>query len=611
MSEAVLAVVRTIFDAQPEHRASQVRHLRLYENDNFRPSDLLDARLSAPRRRGGRVTLNVVRSCVETAGSRVAKNRPRVLFLTTRGDFELQQKAKALTTYMTGAFEIGDVYEEMAKVFRDAAIFGTGLLRLYLDVEEPAIRAERCVVDEIAIDDMEALYGKPRQIHQTRLMDRDRLRELAKQWREVERLPADIEQAIAEGPAPLSRLSWRNQSHMLRVTESWRLPSAPRAGDGRHAIVIDGATLVAEPYDKPWFPFVAFHWSPPLLGFWGTGLAEELYGIQREINRLLKDIQDGNRLTCNPRVFVPIGAKVSKSSLSNEVGGIVEYDGAQPPVVVAGMGMAPEVYAQLDKLYARAYEITGISQAAATGRKPAGVEAAVAIREINDIETERFVLCAQRYEASFLDVARRIIEMSRDFYLAGGAGLRVKGRAKKFVESIDWKDVDIEDDRYQMQVWPASLLPSQPGGRFQRVSELVERGFVTKERAMGLLNFPDVEEAVSLATAALDAARALVDRAQRGETVEPDEYMDLELVFSTAQASYLRAHAEGASPDERERLRRLLDDVRGLLEPSPPETPLGAAPLGSAPVPGPAPDVPPGAEALGVPVPGPANQMVQ
>lgn len=607
MSEAILAVVRTIMDAQPEHRASQVRHLRLYENDNFRPSDLLDARLSAPRRRGGRVTLNVVRSCVDTASSRIAKNRPRVLFQTTRGDFALQTKAKRLTTYMTGAFGLGGVYEEMPKVFRDAAIFGTGLLRLYLDPDEPAIRAERAVVDEIAIDDMEALYGKPRQIHQTRLIDRDQLRELARQWRDTERLPAEIEGAIAEGPAPLSRLSWRNQSRMLRVTESWRLPSAPNAKDGRHAIVIDGATLVAETYDKPWFPFVVFHWSPPLLGFWGTGLAEELYGIQREINRLLKDIQDGNRLTCNPRVFVPIGAKISKSSLSNEVGGIVEYDGVQPPVVVAGMGMAPEVYAQLDKLYARAYEITGISQSAATGRKPAGVDAAVAIREINDIETERFVLCAQRYEECFLEVARRIIEMSRDYYSAGGKDLRVKGRAKRFIESIDWTDVDLEDDRYEMDVFPASLLPSQPGGRLQRVSELIERGLVTKERGMGLLDFPDVEEAVSLDTAALDAARALVDRARRGEVVEPDEYMDVELLFRTAQASYLRAHADDAAPAERARLRSLLDELRGLMEPEPeePAPPVDASLPGNA-VPPPAPP-----EGAAVAVPGLPNPLMQ
>jgi hypothetical protein len=40
---------------------------------------------------------------------------------------------------------------------------------------------------------------------------------------------------------------------------------------------------VLEDYDKSYFPFTFFRWSPRLTGFWGDSLANRLTGNQIEI----------------------------------------------------------------------------------------------------------------------------------------------------------------------------------------------------------------------------------------------------------------------------------------------------------------------------------------
>ena len=50
---------------------------------------------------------------------------------------------------------------------------------------------------------------------------------------------------------------------------------------------------------------------------------------------------------------------------------------------------------------------------------------------------------AKRYEKTFMDAAEIMIDMARDLYLAEGE-FKVKAKDGKFVESISWKDVDMD-----------------------------------------------------------------------------------------------------------------------------------------------------------------------
>ena len=83
-----------------------------------------------------------------------------------------------------------------------------------------------------------------------------------------------------------------NTGDMIEVIEAWHIRSSQNSDDGRHVICIDNATLFDEKYEKDYFPFVTLRWTQRMLGFYGQGLAEQLRGIQAEINQLLLNIQE-------------------------------------------------------------------------------------------------------------------------------------------------------------------------------------------------------------------------------------------------------------------------------------------------------------------------------
>ena len=130
-------------------------------------------------------------------------------------------------------------------------------------------------------------------------------------------------------------------------------------------------------------------------GWYGTGLVEQLTPIQMELNRIALRTQQAMHLMAVPRVYVERGSQVVLSHLNNDIGNIIEYTGT-PPVVNVGQAASGEVYAQFDRLYAKAYETTGISQLSAASLKPEGLNSGRAIREYNDLQTDRFAVIASR-----------------------------------------------------------------------------------------------------------------------------------------------------------------------------------------------------------------------
>ena len=90
---------------------------------------------------------------------------------------------------------------------------------------------------------------------------------------------------------------------LVRVIESWHLPSGEEAKDGKHTICISNATLLDEKYEKDYFPFVFFRWGLRPVGFFGQGLAEQLQGLQLEINKLLRTIQVSMHLVSIPKLL--------------------------------------------------------------------------------------------------------------------------------------------------------------------------------------------------------------------------------------------------------------------------------------------------------------------
>ena len=554
----VIEAVHHIDEKQQARTAADLRHLRLYGNS---PTETLNTSPynrppSNPYLMRDRLTLNVVHSMVSTIVSKITKNRPRPLFLTSGGDYTMKRKAKMLNKFVQGLFYGTDAYKAGEAICRDACIFGTGFMKIFDDGDE--IVAERVFPHEILIDDNEAIYGKPRQMFQRKYINKEVLINLFPDFADSIIRASSDENTI--GGSPMTN----NVYDAVGVVEAWHLPSSRDSGDGRHVIAIQNATLLDEEYTKSRFPFVSLKWSDRALGFWGQGIAEQLTGLQIEINKLLKTIQIAMHLVSVPKIFVERGSKISKAHLNNEIGGIIEYAGT-PPIYKTANSVSPEMFAHLDRLYQRAYEIVGISQLAASSKKPSGIDSGRALREFSDIESERFLSFARSYEQVFLDAAKIMVGVAED--VAGrDNNFSVTSFDKTTIQKIRWKDVDLKEDQYIMQVFPTSLLPVTPAARLQTVEEMMRTGLLSREDGLALLDFPDLEGVQSLEMAAIDEIEMVIENIiDKGRYSSPEPFSNLPLALKKMNQAYLRAKLDSVPEDRLELMRRYISDAQSLI----------------------------------------------
>lgn len=562
----IFAKVSAIKKHQSSRRVDWLRFARLYTNTDFDQfvSGVISAQL------GRRLSFNVCRSCVDTACAKISKAKPRPYFLTEGGNFTQKKKAKKLTQYSDGMFSSLRLWQVGRRAFRDACIFGTGALKYF--TEHGKAKVERVFIDEIVVDELDGRNMEPREIHQTKIISKEVL---------IGLFP-DFKSEISA-----ASLSWdknqvkRSTTDMIGVIESWHLKSGPEAKDGRHVICIDNCTLLDEPYEKDYFPFTFIRWNEPVLGFYGEGLVAQLVGIQLEINTVLLRIKEGLELVAVPRILVEESSGVQTSQITDEVGGIVKYRGTKPDFI-SPVAFGKETYEFLEYLYRKGFEDTGISQLSAMSKKPAGLDSRVALREYQDIETERFALIAENYQTMFLDGAKILIDLQRELQENGESpSISAKVPNKDFIETIKWKDVDLDADKFIMQAYPTNLLPRTPEGQLEFTQELIQSGFLDKEQAMSLLDYPDIKRFFNLTTAAMDDIEEILERIiEEQQYTPPEPYMNLQLAMKMAQSAYLRAKTDGTSEQSQELLRRFVDECEEIVRMST-LPPPGMAPVGA------------------------------
>ena len=556
--EPVFAFLKKLDQDQQFRSADNYKHMRLYGNYDFYNLKNYQYFKSEPSASiQNRVTMNIVQSMIDTVVSKVTKNKPKPMFLTDGGNFSEQRRAKKLTKFIEGQFQSTRMYEKSNVSFLDSCIFGTGPMKIFRVGNE--IKVERVFPDEIVIDDHEAIYGDARQIHQKKFIHKEVLKQMFPKVN-----PLVIERAMTNNILPLET-TMRTDSDMVLVVESWRLPDKEGAENGKHVITIPNHTLLEEDWKRDYFPFVFHRWGLRQLGFWGQGLAEQLTGLQLEINKILRTIQVSMHLVSVPKVFVEMGSKVIASHLDNKIGGVIEYTG-QPPTQGQLGSIPPELFNHLDRLYSRSFEIAGISQLSATAAKPAGLNSGKALRVYNDLETERFMSVMMRYEQVFLDAARIMIDLAKEI-AAEEPDYSVKVKGKNFFETVKWKDIDLEDDKYVMSLFPTSALSTTPAARMQDVQDLMAAfpNLMSEEEAMKLLDLPDTQSYYGFKTApGEDIERTIEQFIDKGTYETPEPYQDLAGGITKMQDAYLLFRSQGAPESRLELFRRWIEDARAL-----------------------------------------------
>ena len=556
-----------------------------------------------------RMRLNVTGNITDTLVSRIGKAKPKPMYLTRRGDYRLRQNAKRLSDVMEGIFYQTGIYDVLPRVFQDSCIFDISVMKIGREGSE--LFVERVFPNELLWDLKAALYTEtPPSLHQVKQIP---LETLIMQFPEREE-----ELRYSASQVDGDYLGEQGQeAEMVDVVESWHLPSMNGADDGRHVIHMEQIILADEQYTYTSYPFVFMKWGDACVGFAGISLAEQLKSIQMEINKLALRIQQSMHLLSVPWLFVQHGSRVVESRLRNVPGTIVNYVG-KPPVSYTPTAMHPEVYQHMERLYQKAYEIAGVSELSATGKKPAGLESGAALRTYHDIETERFISVGQRYEKAymdaavwFFDLAQEIVEESGSFPVRG-----IKGHA---LEEVDFKDVKMAQNDYILQAYPVSLLPSTPAGRLQAVTELIQNGVINqREHIVRLLDFPDLESVTSLYDVLERDIEWRISRIiDDGEYRGPEPVMDLAFAKERMTVAYLEAQQDDLDLDKIAMMIQFIEECDALTSPAadapaaeaatPPGMPPGMPPMPGSP---PAGGEPGGSLQPGPPMPTAAPQAL-
>ena len=500
-----------------------------------------------------RVTYNIVQSGIDTIVAKMSKNRPKPMFLTSGGDYKIQRKAKKLDQFVEGVFYENKAHDLGMDILLHAAVLGDGYLQVFHT--NGRIKYEPALANELFVDQLEAIAGKPRQLHRIKPVDRDIL---------IEKFPEHKEKILVSKSVYDDYFGvYQTVADQVLVTESWRLPSGKDTGDGKHSIVIHGCTLFEEEFKKDKFPFARLQWSKRLNGYWGQSGAEQIQNIQLELNKILWIIQRSIHLAGSFKVFNKIGNKVVKEHLNNDIGAIIEYTDTAPQYVVPPI-VPMELYEQVEKLKMAAYEKLGVSQLSATSQKPAGLNSGAALREYNDVESERFTVLGKHYEDFFLELCDLTLDAAKDLY-DQDVNLEIKVPGSKFINSINWKEVNMEEDEYIMKVYPVSSFPSDPSGRLQTITEYMQAGMITPRAGRRLLDFPDLEQIETLATSQEDYLHEILEKiVDEGEMTPPEPYDDLSLAHELALEYYAQGRINGLEENKLELIRQFIDQI-GLL----------------------------------------------
>lgn len=546
------------------------RHFRLYSglplysaftfNLTF---DSLDAKF----------TMNVVQAGVNTLVSKITKNKVRPTFLTDNGNWGLQEQAKKLDRYVFGQFYKQKVYQETKKAFRDACIFGDGFVKHWHD-KEGSIFVKRVFKPTIIIDQAETLYGQePRTIYEVRLVDKTTLKQKYPDFAH------EIDEASVSD-IPFFVDSFESNMHLAIVIEAYRVAhyvvgenGEKKLIKGKHFIGTSTATFHYEDFEMERVPYRRIQYVPNVIGYYSKGVAELITGHQVEINRMLRRISRGMNLMSSPTILVDYMSDVIDTHFNNEVGTIVKYKN-NPPIHLFPQGINPTVIDWFLTVYQKAFEELGLSQLTAQSKKPAGLDSGKALREYNDIETERFAELAQNWEQFHLDVAEDIIAHSEIIAKNGGKPI-VLSPDKFGAEEIDFRKLKLKNSEYIMQVYPTSMLPKEPAGRLAYIQEMLGSGLITPEEGLSLLEFPDIAETTEIKNAPINDIRYTAYLIiNEGEYAAPEPYQNLDYGIKFMNSMYLCMKPKKLPIERLDMLQKWINDALSLQQEMAPPAPM-------------------------------------
>lgn len=516
----------------------------------------------------GIAKLNALKSIIDTFVSRLSKDRPMPNFDTTDGDWQLKRRAKKYRQFIVGEMMQTEFDDLSREALLDGAILGNGYTCIDSDDD---VFAERIPVNEILYDKRECRYGKPQQAVRVYRVAKDYLAELYPKFKDEIRHAPPSARRKDDDVDMLGDLE-----DYTDVYKGWDLPATPSSNDGRVALCIEGATLCFEQWHEPRFPWAHLRLFKPRNGLMGFGFVDQLASLQHRVNCIVRDLQ--LNLAATGRGFFAVNEQndIPVEMLTGWQPFKLKFKGAQPP-----QWQAPQPFNQaqlnaLDFFIQKMYDLSGVSQAAATSKSSLGAGASgIALDTQYDIDSDRFRMPQANYARYRLDGAQRYIDAA-----ARVARRRAseKGEKKSYVasswknrdaiERLEYSKVELKEGQYCLKIEAVNFLPDTRAGKLAVVEQLAKAGVIEQWLVPTLFDEPDLVQANGILLAAFKNAMRKMD-----ELADPDLPMpvpehlnDLDLELKLVTAFYNRVQEEKAPPEVQDRYYQYEAMVKELIK---------------------------------------------
>jgi hypothetical protein len=578
-------------------RNADYHHLRLYGNVPVTGMGQVGSGAFALPRNRRKVSYNVVQAVSDSFVADVTKDDPKASFITSGGDYELQQKARGMELFVEGQlYEMGFYRMLPLFVLDGGGIFGTGIIKFWIDGEgeDARIECERVLPFELVIDEQEALKAKPRNLMQQAWVDRPVLEEMFKDESDKLAKIRDATKHVDPHVGQYMTFGYDSMADQLLVTEAWHLRSGRSAKDGTRVMCIENCTLLEDEWVHDWFPFITYRKQAAPLGWWGIGIADQLDGLQESINSKLFRIERGLKLLGAGHILVAKGSKVDFSQWDSEQGTKIEYSGPEPKLFLPPEVVPEQMFAQLDRDYDKSFELVGQPRAQAQGEVPSNLESGRAQEVYLSVGDRRKQVAIHNLHEAVLEAAKIVVEFGRIIVEKHNPKFAAKvADGKLGLKKILLSEHLLEEDEYILQRKATNLLSDDPAARIKDVERMINTGMAAPDEAKRLFfgtQFADVKEDVSLEMASYDAVeQCIAEMLNEGRYRHPMPYLNLAQAKVQAQFAIIKAWRQGRPEDRQQLLRDWLEDLKALpnlfpetqtpaVQAGAPGTPVAAAP---------------------------------
>lgn len=468
---------------------------------------------------------NVIRSCIDTLGSKIASQKVTPFFNTVNGTFREIQVVKAAQQFFDILYDELNVNKVVVQAFVDSCITDRGII--YVNKDNKNI--ERIQPWQFFFDPREYAYGQLTHC------------------------------AFKKTDYPASLLTEKTDLQTVTLHEYWSIK------EHIHATYIEELNKVSfDKWDANILPFAILRWSNPVKASSSTCVVDLLFGIQKQINYLLSQIKDASKSSFGIKYIVPTDSDVKINRLNNSNGEVIEYtpqmtpNGVMPVQPITPAFMDGQWFTALQQFKQDAYEMVGISQLSAMSQKPSGLNTGVGLQTMEDIESDRFETQLNSVIRVYVDIAKICMEVFDPLEEVLPSSI--------YRGHITWKDITEARNLMSIQFSSLDKISKDPVVKQQIISQWVNSGYISRAHAMQLMEVPDDTRGYSLMNNSLNAVMSVIDDCIEKDIYDVPIYIDTALLKEeiTSTLLSLKAAQNPENAVDIEKLQRLMYNVEAM-----------------------------------------------